>query len=72
MPFTTGNEFRAHKLDVGLVIVAFDILSFFIIMYFLNLMKNYNDEYIEKVSMQVVSMKDFGIKIDKLLLDKYS
>jgi hypothetical protein len=43
LPFKTGSGVvKMHKLDVGVAIVCFDILSFLICMYFFNKIKNLN------------------------------
>ena len=61
-----------HKEYIGLIVVSIDIFSIFIILHFFRKLKSFNDEFQEKFNMRRVEMKSFGIKIDNLILDKYT
>ena len=68
-PFTSVE---VHKEQAGLVIVSFDIASIIIMALFFSKLQSINLEYLEIMDDRTVQMKDFTVKLDDLVVDKYT
>jgi hypothetical protein len=61
-----------HKYRVGVLIVSLDIVSILIMTFFFYKLKVINNEYLDIMDDMTVQMKDFSIKIDNVILDRYT
>jgi hypothetical protein len=61
-----------HKYRVGVLIVSLDIVSILIMTFFFYKLKVINNEYLDILDDMTVQMKDFSIKIDNVILDRYT
>ena len=61
-----------HKQKIGILIVVLDFLSIIVLAYFFQKIKDLNKEYLDCLDDLDVQMKDFGIKIDDVKLDRHS
>lgn len=69
LPF--GSK-RLHKERIGIIIVVLDFSSILLMMYFFAKINALNNEFLEKIDDLRVQMKDFGVKINNVKLDKYT
>ena len=70
IPFTRDS--RLHKEWIGAIILLCDILSILMMYYFFSSIRKLNLEVLEAMDDLLVQMKDFGIKIDDVKLDRYT
>ena len=63
---------RIHKELIGVIVVSADFFCLVIIIYFFTKLESLNAEFIENVDDLRVSMKDFGIILENVILDKYT
>ena len=63
---------RMHKEKIGTMIVIIDFASILLMMYFFSSINSLNNEFLEKIDDLRVQMKDFGVKINNVKLDKYT
>ena len=61
-----------HKEQVGVLIVSLDMVSILVMTFFFYKLKEINNEYLDIMDDLTVQMKDFSIKIDNVILDRYS
>jgi hypothetical protein len=57
---------------VGVIIVCVDFFSILVMMFFFAKINSINNEFLEDMDDLRVTMKDFGVKIDNVKLDRYS
>ena len=69
IPFSRS---RIHKEWIGIVIIISDILSISTMYFFFSKIGSLNDEFLSVLDDLKVQMKDFGVKIDNLRLDRYT
>lgn len=65
-------NYQLHKTKIGIIIVALDAVSILILLYFFTVIKQLNIEFLNIIDDLRVQMKDFGIKIDNVILDRYT
>jgi len=70
VPFTRST--RLHKEWIGIIILICDIVSIMMMYYFFSSIRRLNLEVLESMDDMLVQMKDFGIKIDDLKLDRFT
>ena len=70
VPLSRGA--RLHKEWIGIIILVCDILSIMMMYYFFSSIRKLNLEVLEAMDDLLVQMKDFGIKIDDVKLDRYT
>jgi hypothetical protein len=70
MPFV--DDVHYHKEVIGVFIVVIDFVSILVMMFFFGKINSINNEFLECVDDLRVTMKDFGIKIDNVKLDRYT
>lgn len=70
VPFTKST--RLHKEWIGIIILLCDILSILMMYYFFSSIRRLNLEILVAMDDLQVQMKDFGIKIDDVKLDRYT
>ena len=63
---------RLHKEWIGIIILVCDIVSIMMMYYFFSKIRKLNEEVLEAMDDLQVQMKDFGIKIDDVKLDRYT
>ena len=68
----TFSENRVHKEKIGVVAVALDFASILVMIFFFSKIKAVNDEFSNKIDDLRVQMKDFGVILNNIKLDKYS
>ena len=61
-----------HKEKIGAMVVIIDFASVLLMLYFFSKINSLNNELLEKVDDLRVQMKDFGIQINNVILDKYT
>jgi hypothetical protein len=61
-----------HKLEIALICVIFDIVSIGIMIFVFIRLKTLNNEYIDIIDDNQITMKDFTVQINNLVLDKYT
>lgn len=66
------TETRVHKEIIGVVVVVADFLCMVIVIYFFTKLESLNNEFLENVDDLRVQMKDFGVIIENVILDKYT
>ena len=54
------------------MIVSLDIASILVMTFFFYKLKEINNEYLDIMDDMTVQMKDFSIKIDNVILDRYT
>lgn len=69
IPFT---EIRVHKEKIGVAIIVCDMISIVVIFFFFGKLNELNNEFLDCLDDLEVQMKDFGIKIDNVKLDRHS
>ena len=69
IPFTSSPT---HKEVIGVIIVCLDFLSILVMMFFFSKINSINNEFLECMDDLRVTMKDFGVKIDNVKLDRYT
>ena len=69
MPFT---DKRIHKEKIGVITVAIDFASIMIMIFFFSKIQDINDEFLNNIDDLRVQMKDFGVKLNKVRLDKFT
>jgi hypothetical protein len=69
LPF---SKKRIHKEKIGIIIVALDFTSILIMIFFFGKIKQLNSEFLEKIDDLRVQMKDFGVKLNNVRLDKFT
>ena len=65
-------NFKVHKESIGVLIIGIDAISTIIMISFFGVLKGINNEYLEIMDNLRVQMKDFGTKIDDVILDRYT
>ena len=55
-----------------MIIVCVDFFSILVMMFFFAKINSINNEFLENMDDLRVTMKDFGVQIDNVKLDKYS
>ena len=63
---------KMHKEKIGAYIVIFDSISMVIMLYFFKKINYLNNEFLEDIDDLRVTMKDFGLQIKNVKLDKYT
>ena len=63
---------RVHKEKIGVVAVALDFASILVMIFFFSKIKAVNDEFSDKIDDLRVQMKDFGVILNNVKLDKYT
>ena len=66
------SENRLHKEVIGVFIVCLDFSSILVMMFFFSKINTLNNEFLQSMDDLRVQMKDFGIKLDNVKLDRYS
>ena len=66
------SETRLHKEVIGVIIVCVDFTSILVMMFFFSKINSLNNEFLSNMDDLRVQMKDFGIKIDNVKLDRYT
>ena len=66
------TQIRLHKEWIGIIIIVCDVMSICIIYYFFAKIRIINLEVLKAMDDLKVQMKDFGIKIDDLRLDRFT
>mmetsp|Transcript_24596 Transcript_24596/g.38189 ORF Transcript_24596/g.38189 Transcript_24596/m.38189 type:complete len:190 (-) Transcript_24596:3055-3624(-) len=61
-----------HKENVGVFVVVVDFISIMIMAFVFSKLSEINEEYLEVIDDALIQMKDFGIAIQDLKLDKYT
>ena len=61
-----------HKHQIALYCVASDILSILIMLYVFKRLSALNEEYIDSIDENQITMKDFTVQLNNVMLDKYS
>ena len=69
VPFFTD---MIHKEYIGIIIVSLDISSILLMIFFFYKIRELNLEYLDTMDDLRVQMKDFGVKIDNVKLDRYT
>ena len=69
IPFSPN---RFHKESVGIVIVSLDFASMLVMIFFFSKINELNNEFLQKIDDLRVQMKDFGVKLNNVKLDKFS
>jgi len=69
IPFSSK---RLHKEVIGIIIVGIDFGSILIMIYFFSKINVLNNEFLSSIDDLRVQMKDFGVKINNVKLDKYT
>ena len=69
MPFI---ESRIHKERIGVFIVCLDVISIMLMIYFFTKINTLNNEFLGCMDDLRVQMKDFGVKINNVKLDKFT
>lgn len=69
IPFSSK---RLHKEVIGIIIVGIDFGSILIMIYFFSKINILNNEFLSSIDDLRVQMKDFGVKINNVKLDKYT
>ena len=70
VPFTRNT--RIHKEWIGIIIIICDVVSIGIMIYFFTKIRELNEEFLNALDDLKVQMKDFGVKIDELRLDRFT
>ena len=70
VPFTRNT--RIHKEWIGIIIIICDVVSIGIMIYFFTKIRELNEEFLNALDDLKVQMKDFGVKIDDLRLDRFT
>ena len=70
VPFTRST--RIHKEWIGIIIIICDVVSIGIMIYFFTKIRELNEEFLNALDDLKVQMKDFGVKIDDLRLDRFT
>ena len=68
----TFSDSRVHKEKIGVVTVALDFASILIMIFFFSKIQAVNNEFQDKIDDLRVQMKDFGVMLNKVKLDKYT
>ena len=68
----TFSKNRVHKEKIGVVAVALDFASILVMIFFFSKIKAVNDEFSNKIDDLRVQMKDFGVILNNVKLDKYT
>lgn len=55
-----------------MLIVSLDMVSLLVMTFFFYKLKEINNEYLDIMDDLTVQMKDFSIKIDNVILDRYT
>lgn len=63
---------KVHKEVIGVIVIGLDAFSIVIMIYFFSVLRQINMEYLDIMDDLRVQMKDFGIKIDEVILDRYT
>lgn len=63
---------RLHKEVIGVFIVCLDFSTILVMMFFFAKINTLNNEFLANMDDLRVQMKDFGVKIDNVKLDKHS
>lgn len=63
---------KFHKEEIGIILISLDALCTIIMLYFFGVLKVINAEYLDIIDDLRVQMKDFGVKIDNVILDRYT
>lgn len=66
------NRNRIQKKEVAYIIIAFDILSTFIMIYFFRKLDSLNREFLDITQNHRISVSDFSIVCRNVILDKYT
>lgn len=69
MPFF---DERIHKERIGVFIVCIDVASIMVMIYFFTKINSLNNEFLGCMDDLRVQMKDFGVKINNVNLDKFT
>lgn len=69
IPFT---DTRLHKEVIGVFIVCLDFSTILVMMFFFAKINSLNNEFLANMDDLRVQMKDFGVKIDNVKLDRYT
>jgi len=65
-----GSEY--HKESIGVIVVVIDFISIIIMAFVFSKLSEINQEYLDVIDNALIQMKDFGIRINSLRLDKYT
>ena len=64
--------YTIHKKEAAYIIILFDIISTFTMMYFIKKLSILNDEFEDIVSDYQLSLTDFSVVCRNVILDKYT
>jgi hypothetical protein len=67
-----GSGTRVHKEIVGVIAVTADFVCMLIVIYFFTKLESLNNEFLDNADDLRVQMKDFGVIIENVILDKYT
>jgi hypothetical protein len=65
-------ETKIHKEKIGILVVILDMVSVMYMAFIFSKLREINNEYLEIMDDMRVQMKDFGVKINNVKLDKYT
>ena len=63
---------RVHKQKIGIIVVIADIISVLYMALIFSKLTNINHEYLTIMDDLRVQMKDFGVKLNNVKLDRYT
>lgn len=69
LPFV---NYKMHKQKVGILIVILDVISVIFMAFQFQKLRGINDEYLEIMDDLRVQMKDFGVSLHQIKLDRYT
>ena len=63
---------KVHKAQVGIIVVILDVVSVAIMAFVFSKLREINDEYLDIVDDLRVQMKDFGVILNDVRLDRFT
>ena len=66
------SDKRLHKEKIGVITVALDFASILVMIFFFSKIQDINNEFLDNIDDLRVQMKDFGVKLNKVRLDKFT
>jgi hypothetical protein len=72
--YVTISSFNSkiHKEKIGIIVVVLDMISVAFMAFIFQKLLEINEEYLDIMDDARVQMKDFGVKINNVKLDKYT
>lgn len=61
-----------HKETIGVIVVSVDFFCLLIMIYFFNKLEALNNEFLKVVDDLKIQMKDFGVTLEDIVLDRYT